>query len=117
MKRLTLLLIGLAVCFTADAKVRRKPVRPLPTIEIITEKDARVLAMTNNLNLFAEAAFNHLYCFSQRRVFISAVADDLYLVAALDAGSDDIHQALLLRKFVLLLLLSLMGIKYIIQNI
>ena len=37
MKRLTLLLIGLAVCFTADAKVRRKPVRPLPTIEIITK--------------------------------------------------------------------------------
>lgn len=37
MKKLTFLLIVLAVGFTADAKVKRKPIKPLPTIEIITK--------------------------------------------------------------------------------
>ena len=37
MKKLTLLLIGLAVCFTADAKRKKRTVvKPLTTIEMIT---------------------------------------------------------------------------------
>ena len=44
--------------------------------------------------LFAEAALYHSGCLCESRLFVGAVADDLDLVAALDAGSDDIHEAL-----------------------
>ena len=38
MKKLTFLFIVLAVCFTADAKKKKKvEVKPLPTIEMITK--------------------------------------------------------------------------------
>ena len=38
MKRLTLLLVVLAVCFTADAKKKKRQVeKPLSTIEMITK--------------------------------------------------------------------------------
>ena len=49
--------------------------------------------------LFTEAALNHSYCLSQCRFFVSTAADDLYLVAAFDASSDDVHQALSVDVF------------------
>ena len=67
--------------------------------------------------LFSEAALDHSYCLSQCRFFVSAAADDLYLVAAFDAGSDDVHQALSVDVFAVDLFSFNLGNKRIVYNV